>query len=294
VHPLPEDLPAPAFDTKQALALGVSPSRLRASDLDAPFTGIRALRSATDVGERCRQYLPRLRPGQFFSYSTAAALLHVPLPRRVETDQRLHVSDGDKRPRTRGVVGHRSSVTPTAMVGDLPVTHPDWVLSELATLLSVEELVVAGDALVRRKRPATTIAALRETAARLDARKIVSVRAALQQVRAGTDSPMETRLRLLITSAGLPEPVIGHTIRDVNGDFVGTPDLSYVKQRIAIEYEGAIHRDDPRIFVGDILRRELMQEADWYVIRVISDHIYKSPQWLVGRIARILAQRTSS
>ena len=113
-------------------------------------------------------------------------------------------------------------------------------------------------------------------------------------VRSGTDSPMETRLRLLIVRAGLPEPVIGYTIRDANADFVGTPDLAYVEQRIAIEYEGAGHRDDPRIFAEDILRRELMQEAGWYVIRVISDHVYKSPKWLVGRITRILAQRTTS
>jgi very-short-patch-repair endonuclease len=44
--------------------------------------------------------------------------------------------------------------------------------------------------------------------------------------------------------------------------------------------------------LGDILRRELMQEADWYVIRVISDHVFRSPEWLVGRIRRILAQRS--
>jgi hypothetical protein len=294
VRPLPDGVPHTAFETRQALAIGISASRLRASDLEAPFTGIRATSQATSIAERCHQYRPRLRPGQFFSCATAAGLLQLPLPRRAEMDQRLHVSDVAKRPRTRGVVGHRSSTTPTSMVGDLPVTHPNWILVELATLLSVEELVVAGDALVRRRRPATTIAALRETTSRLDARQIVKVRTALQQVRPGTDSPMESRLRLLITAAGLPEPVIGHTIRDRNGDFVGTPDLSYVDQRVAIEYEGAVHRDDPRIFAGDILRRELMQECDWYVIRVISDHVYKSPQWLVGRIARILSQRTGS
>jgi very-short-patch-repair endonuclease len=103
---------------------------------------------------------------------------------------------------------------------------------------------------------------------------------------------METRLRLLLVRSGLPEPVIGYAIRDRNGDFIGTPDLTYVDQRIAIEYEGAVHRDDPRVFAGDILRRELMQEADWYVIRVISDHVFRSPEWLVGRIRRILAQRS--
>ena len=258
-----------------------------------PFTGIRATRQATTALERCFQYLPRLREGQFFSHATAAALLGIPLPRRIEADERLHVSDRTSRPRTHGVVGHRSATVPVAAFLGMHVTHPDWLLSELASTLSVDELVVAGDALVRRKHPSTTIEALHATAKRLDTRGIRQVRTALREVRAGTDSPMETRLRLLITRAGLPEPVIGHTIRDRNGDFVGTPDLSYLEQRIAIEYEGAVHRDDPRVFAEDILRRELMQEADWYVIRVISDHVFRTPQWLTSRIARILTMRTT-
>jgi hypothetical protein len=292
--PLPDALARRAFDTRLALSLGVSPSRLRASDLEAPFTGIRVTALAASVDGRCRAYVPRLRSDQFFSHATAAALMRIPLPRRIEIDERLHVSDRGSRPRTRGVIGHRSFGTPIALVGDLPVTHPDWLLSELAAELTIDELVVAGDALVRRKRAPTTVEALRLTAEGLSVRGIVRVRRALREVRPGTDSPMETRLRLLIIRAGLPEPVIGHTIRDSNGDFVGTPDLSYVTQRVAIEYERAVHRDDPRVFAEDILRRELMQEADWYVIRVISDHVYKSPQWLTGRIARILASRTSA
>jgi hypothetical protein len=161
-------------------------------------------------------------------------------------------------------------------------------------LLMLDELILAADGLVRRKRPASTLDQLLATATRSDVRGIRKVRAALREARSGTDSPMEGRLRLLLTRAGLPEPVIGHTIRDANGDFVGTPDLSYIEQRIAIEYEGAVHRDDPRVFAEDILRRELMQEADWYVIRVISDHVFRTPDWLVTRIARILAQRTPS
>jgi hypothetical protein len=165
------------------------------------------------------------------------------------------------------------------------------LLSELATILSIDDLVIAGDGLVRRKRPHTTPEQLRQLASEEGGRGVRLVRMALREIRQGPDSPMETRLRLLICRAGLPEPVIGHAIHDRNGDFVGTPDLSYVDQRIAIEYEGAVHRDDARVFAGDILRRELMQEAGWYVIRVIAEHVFKSPGWLVGRIARILAQR---
>jgi hypothetical protein len=207
-------------------------------------------------------------------------------------DGRLHVSDRTSRARTAGVLGHRSVNTPVVSVRGFPITEPTRLFLELACILSLDELIIAGDGLVRRKRPPTTLESLSKLLANRDARGVRLARAALREVRPGTDSPMETRLRLLITRAGLPEPVIGHTIRDRNSGFVGTPDLAYVDERIAIEYEGSVHRDDPRVFREDILRRELTQEADWYVIRVISDHVFSSPVWLVARIARILAQRT--
>ena len=292
--PLPESIPLPAFSTRQARDAGVTKGRLRSSDLSALFHGIRATRPAATLEERCRQYLPRLGQGEFFSHSTAASLMGIPMPRSIEADDVLHVTGRLTRPRTQGVAGHRHLATPTTVVRGLPVTRPDWLLLELATLLAVDDLIVAGDGLVRRKRPPTTRAELERVASEQRARSVRVVRAALGEVRAGTDSPMETRLRLLITRAGLPEPLIGYTIRDRNGDFVGTPDLSYVDQRVAIEYEGSVHRDDPRVFAGDILRRELMQDAGWYVIRVIADHVFKSPQWLAGRIKRILGDRTSS
>jgi very-short-patch-repair endonuclease len=102
---------------------------------------------------------------------------------------------------------------------------------------------------------------------------------------------METRLRLLLIDAGLPEPVIGNTIFDWTGAFVGTPDLAYVAERIAIEYEGDGHRSDPAVFAEDIERRERMQEAGWYVIRVIKDHVFRKQAWLVDRVRRQLRER---
>jgi very-short-patch-repair endonuclease len=102
---------------------------------------------------------------------------------------------------------------------------------------------------------------------------------------------METKLRLALVGSGLREPVIGHTITTPDGAFIGTPDLAYIPERIAIEYEGDGHRTDRRVFQGDIERRELMQEQDWYVIRVVSSHLYPNPAWLTNRVRQQLALR---
>jgi very-short-patch-repair endonuclease len=291
-RPLPTAFQSTSFSVQDALEMEVSEKRLRASDLVSPFHGIRALTPPVTIVERCRAYAPWLAELDFFSHSTAALLYGVPLPSRLESSPLLHVTGVEVRPRGRGIRGHRAAATATRTFDGLPVTDPTYLLVELASQLNYTELVIAADGLVRRVHPVTTLEELRDRAGSRTARNVRSARAALDQARSGTDSAMETRLRLVLVQAGLPEPVIHHRIYDAAGRFVGTPDLSYVKERVAIEYEGEHHRNDPKVFAYDIERRERMQEADWYVIRVISDHVYRYPSEWAARIRRVRLQRS--
>jgi very-short-patch-repair endonuclease len=100
-------------------------------------------------------------------------------------------------------------------------------------------------------------------------------------------------VRLVIVRSGLPEPTVGHTVIDTDGYFVGTPDLAYIPERIAIEYEGDGHRTDARVFRDDIARRELFEIAGWRVLRVTSDDL-RDTVHLVERVRRLLAQRRFS
>ena len=105
----------------------------------------------------------------------------------------------------------------------------------------------------------------------------------------GAESPMETRLRLLLTRSGLPEPRLNPAIRI--GDQTLHPDLLYPQWRVAIEYEGEQHRTDERQWRHDIWRREVFEDAGWRQIRVTKDDILKEPEALLARVARILAKR---
>jgi hypothetical protein len=233
-----------------------------------------------------------MAPGDLFSHVTAARLYGFPLPRRLEGQTRLDVWSESVQAKDAGVIGHRSRWLPSRTIDGLPVVDPVHVLVQLASLLGRDDLTAVGDYLVRRKEPLATVTRIREVVgSSKGVRGIRSLRLAVADVRAGTDSPMETRLRLAIVRGGLPEPVIGHTITTADGAFVGTPDLAYVAQRIAIEYEGDIHRVDRLTFVNDIERRERMQEEDWYVIRVISGHLNPDPAWLLNRIRQQLHLR---
>ncbi len=60
--------------------------------------------------------------------------------------------------------------------------------------------------------------------------------------------------------------------------------------RIAIEYEGDVHRLDRDTFRDDIDRRERFEDAGWRVIRVTAEHLQR-PHALVERIRSALAAR---
>lgn len=259
----------------------------------APFRGVRTARRPQTLEELCAAYLMHADSDEFFSHATAARLWRLPLPRRIEQEEPLHVSVVAPAfpPDMRGVVGHRLTFAPRlARIGALPLIGAVDAWVQLGIVLDVSDLIVAGDALVRRKRKLATLEEISESIARqAGARGIRKVRAAFERVRPGTDSPAETQLRLLLVDWGLPEPEVGYTVTD-QGYFVGTPDLAYPRERIAIEYEGEVHATDLDTFRDDIERRERFEDAGWRVIRVTADHL-RNPVALVQRIRRALAQR---
>jgi hypothetical protein len=141
---------------------------------------------------------------------------------------------------------------------------------ELAETLSLVDLVILGDAMVRRELVtcADLVAATASTRRR---RGVRLARAAAVMVRPRVDSPMETRVRLLIVLAGLPEPAPGHTVRDAIGGWIGEVDLAYPADRIAIEYHGDVHRSSPGKWRRDIAKAELLAQLGWIVIVLTSE-----------------------
>ena len=308
---LPPDLVGAPFSTAEALARGVPPSRLRGQDLEAPFHGIRRQWEPTTITSRhptvvaasrhtalladCRAFLKREGRPVIFSHVTAARLYGLPLPWELGRRSLLDVAaiTPDHAPQGAGVIGHRlvRELVTVARVNGVLVPEPIDVWVQLAALLTTDELVEVGDGLVRRKFPLATLGELRASVDRVRHRRGARrLRDCIGWVRSGTDSPAETRMRLILLRGGLPEPVIGHTVKDGDGYFVGTPDLAYVRQRIALDYEGEIHRVDEGTFSSDIERREMFQDADWRHIRVVKDHL-RQPHRLVDRVGYALAQR---
>lgn len=269
----------PAFSVAEARRLGVSPARLRTGGLTAAYRGARLAVEQPTPRDLAVALSARMTGRQFLSHTSAALLNGVPLPLAIETSTRHHVSvlAGDPRPRIRGVVGHvlEPGRTGTIVVGGIRVTDAATTWCQLGALLSLDDLVAAGDFVLTGRAPVggpgpyATVATL-TAAAELHrgSHGASRLREALPYLRYGPLSRKETQLRLRIVRAGLPEPRINLAVPDAEHDgYIPMIDLAYPEYRVGIEYEGDYHRD-PAQFRRDIRRYERLQDVGWAIVRV--------------------------
>jgi hypothetical protein len=277
---------------------GIGEGRLRGADLARPHHGIRSPVDGTSLLDRCRDYAPLLRPGQFFSHLTAARLWDLPLPRELDGREPLHVSTlaPARAPRGGGIAGHQARNARAVTRHDFPVSDPASTWFALAPLLRLDDLVAVGDALVldpvvldpRNLRPHTTVGQLRRELSRFSGRGARAAASALPLVREGAESRPETLLRLLIVRAGLPEPEVNVSVTDGAGKVLGRGDLVYPRWRTVVEYDGEHHRTDSRQYDKDITRIEDFVHAEWRVVRVRKHGLFVTPHATLERIERAL------
>jgi very-short-patch-repair endonuclease len=173
--------------------------------------------------------------------------------------------------------------------GPAPTVSRTWL--DLAAFLTLEDLVAVADAALRRSL--VTVEQLETAVASWSRRPgVARLRAAVPLVEPATDSPMETRLRLLLVLGGLPVPVVNRDVV-VDGSWLARPDLSYPELRIAIEYDGDHHRVDRRQWQSDIFRRRLLEDAGWIVLVFTANDVLKFGHETVRRVRSAVSARTS-
>lgn len=324
--PLPDDV-NDAFPIWLARLNGVSRGRLRGSDLESPFYGVRMRGDAVaHVGEienpyerqrelrvaRARQYAPRLHSGHFFSHETAASIWGAPLPLAFTpageiagaADLELHVSalGHVPFPRTSGIRGHRTlqRLTELRDHDGLRVSSPAATWASLGAL-PLFDLIALGDYFCRRWRPGYGRPSVdREPLASIDDLRdmveagrrhgVARLREALGAIREDSWSPRESQVRCILMAAGLPEPELNVDIFDAHGSFLGCVDMVYPVQRVAIEYLGMLHGEQ---WAQDVERLAALRSAGWTVIEVTSP-LLKRPDELVARVRAALRGRLGS
>lgn len=310
--PLPPPLDAHPFSVVDARRAGVSRSRLQARDLDTPTRGVRApplgaesipdnetpsqrmTRLRRDLARRAERFAPALTSDQFFSHETGLALIGAPLPYSWGAQRDLHISARRPagKPRRRGTVGHRLQSREPApwRASGLPIEHPARMWRQAAFTWELDDLIAAGDFLVLPKRGLIAIDDLQQEVR--DSGDVAGglLERAIAEIRLGAETAEETRLRLALVRAGLPEPELNIDLRDAAGAFVARLDLAYPRFRVAIEHDGRTHAFDERQFARDADRWDDIRRVGWRLVRVLSHHLHPDPTPAIAKVSEALVE----
>lgn len=221
------------------------------------------------------------------SHATAARIHGLPIP--TLSDEHVTVVDQAQRRAGAGALVHVDRNAAVVTIDGVRVSSRRQTFLDLAGTLDLVDLVVVGDAVVRSGT--CTPEELVAFCSRTKHRSARAATRAAHLVRAGVDSPMETRLRLLLVFAGVPEPEVNRTIRADNGDPIRKDDLSWPTVRVIVEYDGRQHVERIEQWESDLDRREAIDEDRWRILVVTSRGIFRDPGRTVERVWRVLRAR---
>lgn len=283
------DLRSP-FLLEDALVAGLTSRVFRTKRFQRVFKGVYvAAEVPLDVATRTKAAL-LLHPSEAHaSHTTAARLLGIPVPD--ESFVHVTVRRPEQRNYRSGLKPHvREGGSDVVIVQGIRVSAPVQLFVELASALPLVDAVVAVDAMLKLRL--VTLTELWEHCDRLQGqRHSRSARRVLTYAREEVDSPMETRLRMLLVLAGLPEPTVAFKIVDDDGVVLRRLDLSYPDVRLIVEYDGRQHIERIRQWNADLDRREEFDRGDWRIVVVTSAGIYKEPDRTIRRVREALRSR---
>lgn len=226
-------------------------------------------------------------PHVYADGATAARIFGWPLPPRWMNDHLyLCTTDRNLRIRVPKVSLRRTQHLLPAAWLDLPVLRPSEVFIRLGAHLDVDDLVKVGDAGIGNwhgpaQMSIDDVTASLQSHPRLRGRQ--KLLDAVRLIRPGVDSPQETGLRLWTIKVGLPEPTVHPQIETYTARGVIEPDLGYEDAKLALEYEGDLHRESAKQWTRDIERDEALVDAGWTVLKVTRRTDYRQLEAKIRR-----------
>jgi hypothetical protein len=188
------------------------------------------------------------------------------------------------RHKARGVILHSDHLAEgeVCVLDGMRVTTPARTAFDLGRRRGLTLAVIRVDALlqaVELKLPDVQSLIDRHCGAR----GVVQLRRVLDLADYGAESPQETRLRLLLTSAGMRPSHTQIEVFDEYGQFVGRLDMGWPEWRVGVQYDGIQHWDDPVQRARDIDQGFAYAELGWRIVRVGADLMRYRQATVLGR-----------
>jgi hypothetical protein len=214
----------------------------------------------------------------------AAASLHG--AEWIDPDTQIELIGGrDRSPNGIVIRNERIDADEVVEIGGMLVTSPARTALDLGRHLQRDEAVRHLDALARASRVAPADA-LSLVSRHRRARGLRRAEIALDLMDGGSQSPMETRLRLWYIDAGFPRPTTQIHVTD--GFANAYLDMGWEEPKVGADYDGEQHRSNRMRYVYDIGRNELVSRQGWIDVHVVAEH---SRRFVIARTADAFERR---
>jgi hypothetical protein len=174
------------------------------------------------------------------------------------------------------------------VVDGIPVMSLERTWIDLAPLLSLPDLVAAGDSALRA---GATIEGLADVIRRSrHLRGVRLARDAIPLLDARSRSRPESHLRVAATAPDLPRFEVNVPIYRDEGGWLAEPDLSLEDAKVALEYKGADHAELGRMR-RDITRDVDMRRDRWLTLEYGPAEVFGRPWQIAPELRHVVRVR---
>ncbi|MGH3905003.1 MAG: DUF559 domain-containing protein [Pseudonocardiaceae bacterium] len=232
-------------------------------------------------------------PGAVPSHVTAARVHHVAVPAEHRV-QHVTVTRDQRRRNRRDLHFHTRSLScgEVQRCDRVPVTTVARTLADLTTSLDRLPAVWALDDALRRGlcTEAEVVAVVEKWRG---GGGCVQAQQRIDEADGVAESILETAGRLILRDRGVPLPIPQYTLRAADGTFVARLDGAYLREKVALEFDGADPHGLPEAVFRDRWRQNRLPELGWTVLRFTWWDVMRDPAGVAALVQRTLRQRAA-
>ncbi|MGH3815532.1 MAG: DUF559 domain-containing protein [Pseudonocardiaceae bacterium] len=227
------------------------------------------------------------------SHATAARVHHVAVPDEHRA-QHVTVTREQRRRNRSDLHFHTRSIGcgEVERCDGVPVTSIARTLADLATSLERLPAVWAMDDALRRRlcAKADIIAVIEKWRGGAGC---VTAWERLDEMDGVAESILETAGRLVLRDRGVPLPIPQHELRAPDGTLVARLDGAYLREKVALEYDGADPHGLPEAVFRDRWRQNGLPELGWTILRFTWWDVMRDPDEVAATVLRALRRRAA-
>lgn len=208
------------------------------------------------------------------------------LPGEPETEQVVHLTSAKQFRTPYGFRLHRAAPGDISLVGPARVTDEVRTLADIARTAPLPVAVCLIDGVCHVDQ--WLFDDLRTELARLSGQRgALRAQRACRLAHPGSESTLESLLRLLLALAGFPRPQVQIPVRHPGGTYYG--DLGYRDRKLILEADGRDHHSRWHQVMQDMARQNFLVVDGWTVLRFSWRQVLYQPELVLRAVAAALA-----